>query len=280
MKIKTHILTLLITIFLTAGSAASFEVSGVLEQGGFVIGKTIPGVKVSIDKLSTTSSKDGVFVLPILRNSPEEVVISTLLLEGIEEHHTFKIKQRKYKEQRINGVPKRKVNPNPDDMKIIRADKEQILAARAVFEELPFIEDTFVLPVEGEPFSGVYGSRRVFNGEERSWHKGLDIAAPTGTKVFAPAGGIVRLALENSFFNGNLVIVDHGHQMMTIYAHLDSMAVKVGQKVAAGEQLGTVGQTGRATGPHLHWGLYWRNIALDPMYLLEKQRIINKKAEG
>ncbi|MDE0724133.1 MAG: M23 family metallopeptidase [Alphaproteobacteria bacterium] len=130
---------------------------------------------------------------------------------------------------------------------------------------------SFIQPVEGYRISGVYGSRRVFNGQERSWHKGTDFAAPTGTSVKAPADAVVTLALADSFFNGNLIVLDHGHQVYTIYAHLDKMDVKKGDLVKQGVKIGEVGSTGRSTGPHLHWGLYWRNMALDPNLLLLKK---------
>jgi len=130
------------------------------------------------------------------------------------------------------------------------------------------------LPVKGHPLSGIYGSSRTYNGEERNWHKGLDIAAPEGTPVYAPQGGVVRAALADTFFNGNIIVLDHGYGLFSIYAHLRRMAVTEGAKINQGDILGEVGQTGRATGPHLHWGVYWHNIPLDPkLFLTETERM-------
>jgi murein DD-endopeptidase MepM/ murein hydrolase activator NlpD len=107
----------------------------------------------------------------------------------------------------------------------------------------------------------------LYGGEERDWHKGHDFAVPTGTPVYAPAAGVVTLA-QLTFFNGNLIILDHGDRLFTIYAHLSEMNVKPGGKVKAGQLIGRVGTTGRSSGPHLHWGAYWQNLAIDPILLL------------
>lgn len=261
---------LIISLLIISPIASALELTGVFKQGGFIIGKTMPNASVTFNNHKTKASADGTFVFGITRNEKDVGEIKATIA-GEQEKEIVFIEQRTYKIQKINGVPKRKVTPNKQDMVHIRADKKQILAARAIFDALPHINSNFIWPAKGKR-SGVYGSRRVFNGEERSWHKGVDIAGKTGTPVVAPAGATVRLALADSFFNGNLVILDHGHQFMTIYAHLDSIDVKKGDVLKQGEKLGEIGQTGRATGPHLHWGLYWRNMALDPLLLVDKTK--------
>lgn len=255
-------LLLPLSIVCISTSSQAIEVHGNLVQGGFVFGQTTPYAKVSIEGESTQSGADGTFTFGLNRNLPEAVTLEITTKDKTEKQVLF-IKQRTYKTQKINGIPSRKVTPNAEDMKHIQSDSAQIKDARNHFSDLKFIFEKPILPASG-PKSGVYGSRRVFNGEERSWHKGMDIAAPTGANVVAPIGGVVRLALPLSFFNGNLIILDHGYNLMTIYAHLNSMNVKTGETVQKGDIIGTVGQTGRATGPHLHWGLYWKNMALDP----------------
>lgn len=248
------------------------ELSGFLQQGGYVIGQTVPGAEVKLGVQKAVVDEKGNFAVGVPRLAPENMVLSINLLGGIEEQHKLKIAQRDYKTQYIKGVKKKHVTPRSEaDLKRIREDSAQIKNARSVVESLPFIQGGFIQPVKG-PITGVYGSRRYYNGEERNWHKGTDFAAKTGTPIVAPAGGVVRLALADSFFNGNLVVLDHGYQMMTVYAHMDSMAVKAGQKVKQGDLLGTVGSTGRSTGPHLHWGLYFGNLALDPMLLLKEKQ--------
>ena len=118
------------------------------------------------------------------------------------------------------------------------------------------------------PISGVYGSQRVLNGEPRAPHRGVDIAAPAGTPVGAMADGVVSLAAPDMYFTGNTVMIDHGYGLHSVYAHLSRLLVKVGQTVRKGQPVGRVGATGRATGPHLHWGVYWFDRALDPALLV------------
>ena len=260
----------LIAIFLLFSlPVQALEVTGAFTQGGFLFGQTEPGAKVKVGKLNVPVAKDGQFVVGLGRHAEAEVKVVATLLSGKTKEQVVLIEPRTYKTQHIKGVKKKHVTPmDPKDLAQIKSDKEQILLARAKFAAFDSFKQQFALPVSGT-ITGVYGSRRTYNGKERNWHKGLDIANKTGTPVYAPADGEVRLALDNSFFNGNLIILDHGHQFITIYAHLDSMDVAAKQQVKQGDLLGKVGTTGRSTGPHLHWGLYWRNMALDPSLLLK-----------
>lgn len=255
--------------FFFSFSIDALELKGVFKQGGFIMGETDPEARVFFGDSETKVDASGRFVIGIPRDQQKDSVLKVRLMDAIEENHTVKIEQRTYKSQAIKGVLGKHVNPHQEHMPQIRSDKKQILAARNVYQSLSYYSSKFKKPVKNYRISGVYGSKRTYNGEERNWHKGVDFAAPTGTPVYAPAAGIVRLALADSFFNGNLVILDHGHQLMTIYAHLDSMDVQAGDIVDVGHLLGKVGSTGRSTGPHLHWGLYWRNMPLDPLLLLE-----------
>ncbi len=260
-------------LFIIIQPAIAISLNGVFKQGGYITGKLENDETTPIKFNGYTINKQQIgvnntFIFGIDRNTKPEGLI-TFNKDGKQQKVSFIIEPRKYKVQAITGIAKRKVNPNHADMKHIKQDKKQILNARGVFDKNNYITSSISWPVSAT-ITGVYGSRRLFNGEERSWHKGVDIAAKEGTEVYAPSNGVVRLALANSFFNGNLVIIDHGQQLMTIYAHLSSMSVKVGDKVTSKTIIGKVGSTGRATGPHLHWGLYWRNMALDPKLLIEK----------
>lgn len=261
-------------ILLFSSQSFALSLSGFPVQGGFIMGKTIAGAEVSLDDEHVIADENGRFVIGISRLQNEKSHLVVKLLGEVLETQPLNIAQNSYKTQYIKGVKNKHVNPkSEEDLKQIASDSASINASRAIFEPLPFIEGDFIQPIEG-PMTGVYGSRRFYNNEERNWHKGADFAAKTGTPVVAPANGVVRLALANSFFNGNLIILDHGFQMMTIYAHLDTMRVKVGQHVSQGDIIGTVGTTGRSTGPHLHWGLYFKNMALNPMLLLEEKQTL------
>ncbi len=183
----------------------------------------------------------------------------------------LRLASRTYLTQNVKGVDLAYREPGPKALKQMAADNAAIAAARAATQAaaargaaaggLGFLE-AFQRPGRG-PVTGVYGSSRQFDGAERSWHKGLDYAAPTGTPVVAPAAGVVRLA-RPTFMSGNLLMLDHGANLNSLYAHLNTMDVKVGQVVQAGTRLGTVGTTGRSSGPHLHWGLYVGAVAIDP----------------
>ncbi len=180
--------------------------------------------------------------------------------------HKLKIAARTYDTQNVLGTPKATLKPDAAAQVRIAADNAAIAKARAAVmahrSHSTAFARGFVRPSVGR-VSGVYGSRRLFEGEERTWHKGTDFAAPTGTPVVAPAAGVVRLA-RDTFMSGQLIMLDHGGGISTLYAHLSAMQVKVGQRVKMAEQIGKIGTTGRSSGPHLHWGMYWGAVPIDP----------------
>lgn len=246
-------------------AAAPDIIKGDLQQGALVVAKVPVGSRVEVGGKPVPVRTDGVFVAALDRFAPATVMVKVCVASTCDAY-PWRVAQRTWKTQSVKGVPPKTVNPNEADLRRINDDNKAIKGARAQVTALEGFLEEFRMPVKG-PTSGVFGSRRLYNGEERSWHRGHDIAAPTGTPVQAPASGKVVLA-RDTFMNGNLVIVDHGQGVFTLYAHLDSMAVKVGDKVLAGDKLGEVGTTGRSTGPHLHWGLNVGNIALDPWPLV------------
>jgi murein DD-endopeptidase MepM/ murein hydrolase activator NlpD len=178
----------------------------------------------------------------------------------------FTIKPKRYPEQRVHLENKRQVNPNAEDE--ARIAKEQALMS-PVWKTWPaglVPTLTFRQPTPGALTSS-FGLRRVFNGEARSPHSGLDIKAPTGQAVRAPAAGVVVLT-GDFFFSGNAVFLAHGEGVVSLFAHLSKITVTQGQVLKAGDLLGEVGQSGRATGPHLHWSLSLNNARVDPRIFL------------
>ena len=173
----------------------------------------------------------------------------------------FVVKDKKYTTQHITIKNKRKVNPYAKDMDRILKEKKRKQKARQHYSENRADLD-FVIPVQGIK-TGSFGKRRVFNGQSRRPHSGMDIAAETGTAVLAPAAGTV-IEAGDFFFSGNLVYVDHGQGLITLFAHLDQIDVSVGSKVKKGQVIGRVGATGRVTGPHLHWSLGLNGTWVDP----------------
>ena len=185
-----------------------------------------------------------------------------LKIKGSLKTVSFLVKPKKYAEQRITIKDKRKVNPNPEDMKRIRREKKRITKALSHWEEKEAVETSFVIPVSGE-LSSPFGLRRYFNEQPRKPHSGIDIAAPEGTPIVSPAAGKV-IESGDFFFNGNSVFIDHGQGLITMYCHMSEIKVKPGQTVRKGEAIGAIGKTGRVTGPHLHWSVSLNNARVDP----------------
>ena len=159
------------------------------------------------------------------------------------------------------------VSPSAQDLVTIEADAWLIAAARQRDSGASAVAGAFVWPVTGR-VSGVYGSQRILNGEPRRPHRGVDVAAPAGTPIGAMADGVVSLAVPAMYFTGGTVMIDHGHGLHSLYAHLSALDVAAGQPVRRGATIGKVGATGRVTGPHLHWGVFWFERALDPALLV------------
>ncbi|HFD13121.1 MAG TPA: M23 family metallopeptidase [Crenotrichaceae bacterium] len=181
----------------------------------------------------------------------------------------FDVKPKKYPESYITIKNKRKVNPNPDDMKRIKKERGQLGKDLARWTQQEQIDLDFRLPAKGR-MSGVFGSRRFFNKQPRNPHSGLDIAAPKGTAIHAPASGTV-IDTGNFFFNGNTILVDHGQGLISGYFHLSAIDVKPGQHINKGDLLGKIGATGRVTGPHLHWNMYLNHTKVDPALFVYDQ---------
>ncbi|MGB0866129.1 MAG: peptidoglycan DD-metalloendopeptidase family protein [Granulosicoccaceae bacterium] len=186
-----------------------------------------------------------------------------LLING--EKTPFSVADKAYETQSLTIKNKRKVNPNPEDVKRISAEYGRKLAAKRTFSEQLLGAD-FIEPTPG-PRSSSFGLRRIFNGQPRNPHSGMDIAAPTGQAIVAPADGIVR-EVGDFFFSGNLVYLDHGQGLVSLYAHLSKTDVAVGDRVKQGQKIGEVGATGRVTGPHLHWSVGLNGEWVDPALFL------------
>ena len=244
------------------------EFFGNFKQGSFILGKTDPNSKVFIDDRKVRVSNDGYFAFGLDRDRKNNVLIKiinkkeTKLIEK-------KVFKRKYKIQRIDGLPPKQVTPPPEVFDRIKRDNKLIGKARAINSKLVFFKDKFVYPIDKYIITGVYGSQRILNGKPRRPHYGIDFHAPEGTPVKAMMDGNVTLAENDMYFTGGTLIFDHGHGVSTLYMHLKDINVEVGQKVKQGEIVGTLGQSGRATGPHLDIRLNWFDVKLDPSSILK-----------
>ncbi len=181
---------------------------------------------------------------------------------------SFEVIAKNYPVQRLTISDQRKVDPSADDMKRINREQETLNRIRAHWEPIDPVDLDLILPAEA-PLSSRFGLRRVFNGQARSPHNGLDLAVPRGTPIHAAAAGVVTHT-GDLFFAGNTVFVDHGQGFITMYCHLDEIAARVGERVARGQRLGRSGMTGRVTGPHLHWSIYLNGSAVDPELFLPR----------
>ena len=257
------ILSKLFVIFLflitISNNSYSLEFKGKFIQGHFIIGKTEPTKKITIDKKKVKVSKDGYFAFGIERDRKFDIVITEDSKKIIK-----KVQKRKYNIQRIDGLPNKKVTPPEEVYERIKKENKLISTARSINSNLDFFKDKFIVPVEDAIITGVYGSQRILNGKPKWPHYGLDFAQKEGTPVKAMLNGVVTLAEKDLYYTGGTVIFDHGHGISTLYMHMKDIYVQIGQKIEQDDIIGTVGSTGRATGPHLDVRLNWFDIRLDP----------------
>ncbi len=259
---------IIVAAALAAGPPASaLELAGEVVQGGLVRGQAAPGSEVRLGDRRLRLDDQGRFLFGIGRDERGPLRLQLRRPDGRREIRELAVRQRRFAVQRIEGLPPRQVEPLPADLVKIKADQAKLNAAR----RLDSAEDGFasapVWPALG-PISGVFGSQRILNGKPRAPHRGLDVAAPSGTPVGAMAPGVVVVAVPDMYFTGGTVVIDHGHGLSSLYAHMSELRTEVGQRVTAGQMIGRVGATGRATGPHLHWGVFWFDQGLDPALLM------------
>ncbi len=257
---------LLVIFFFTTTHLYAVEFKGKFLQGHFIVGLTDPSAKIIIGKKEVKVSKEGYFVFGIDRDRKFDLTI-TKIIDGKKDTIIKKVLKRKYNIQRIDGLEESKVTPPESVYKRIKEENNKIGEARAINSDLPFFKNQFIMPVEGI-ISGVYGSQRILNGKPKWPHYGIDIAAKQGTMIKSSGSGIVTMAEDDLYYTGGTIIMDHGHGISTIYSHLENVMVSVGDKINQGDIIGTVGSTGRSTGPHLDFRVNWFQTRLDPMSVI------------
>jgi len=251
----------------SADSCVSLQGDAV--QGGLLWGQALTATEIRFADQSVPILPGGYFIVGLGRDMP---AVNTLLV--ITEHtcqQEIIVMQRDYTLQRVTGVPQKTVTPSEEQIARTRDERARVRAAKSRRIErtdgFEGLRDGFIWPVSG-PISGVYGSQRIYNGTPGAPHYGVDIARPVGTPVAAPAAGEVTLAEPDLFYSGGTVIIDHGYGLSSSFLHLSQLSVAVGDRVTAGDVLGAVGATGRATGPHLDWRMSWFNHRIDPQLLV------------
>ena len=254
---------LFILSFLFFTQTNAIEFNGKFIQGHYIIGKTDPNAKILIDKKKIKVSKDGYFAFGIEKDRKFDMVINENDKKIIKQ-----VQKRKYNIQRIEGLPKKKVTPPEEFYARIKRENLLIAKAREIDSNLSFFKDIFIIPVDDAIITGVYGSQRILNGIPKWPHYGLDFAQKKGTPVKAMNNSIVTLAEKDLFYTGATIIFDHGHGISTLYMHMEKIFVNVGDHIKKGDIVGTVGASGRATGPHLDIRLNWFGTRLDPATIL------------
>lgn len=255
--------------FALSVSIAQPVLVGEMTQGSLIRGKIAPESQVKLNAKALKVAPNGEFVFGFGRDAKLTHELSWKLPGASHwESMELQLSKRSYKLDKIEGVEQKYVSPPQSVLERIRRDNTQIAVARKSFtQSLAFTED-FILPAEGR-ISGVYGSQRIFNGQAKRPHFGLDIANKTGTTVIAPASGIVRLVHNDMYYSGGTLILDHGYGISSTFIHLSAIHVVNGQKIKQGQTIAEIGATGRVTGPHLDWRINWFKERLDPALLVE-----------
>jgi murein DD-endopeptidase MepM/ murein hydrolase activator NlpD len=244
-------------------------------QGQVIFGQTSPGAKVSLDDRAVMVSPEGQFVIGFGRDQTGSQTLTISLPSGGSEAHVLNITPREYDIERVDGLPPSTVTPDPSALDRIRQEAKMVASARERRDERTDFAQGFDWPARGR-ISGVYGSQRVLNGEPRRPHFGLDIAAPEGSPVYAPAPGIITLTHPDMYFSGGTIILDHGHGLSSTFLHLSEVLVEAGTRVDKGLLIGRVGSTGRASGPHLDWRMNWLDKRVDPQQLVSGLPVAEK----
>ena len=238
-------------------------------QGGLVKGTINKDLDVKFKEKVLRKTSDGSFVIGFGRDHPKEAnlyffINQNWILKKLD------IKQRKYKTQVINGLEKKMVTPPKSFWDRIKKENKVIKEVRSLDSDVDFIFQKFDWPTKGI-ISGVFGSQRILNGKPKRPHYGVDIAAPEGTDILAPTEAIVRMAEKDLYYTGGTVMLDHGHGVTSVYSHLSSINVTVGEKINKDQKIGEVGSTGRSTGPHLDWRINWFSERLDPALFIKNK---------
>lgn len=267
---KIMSLSLLLSLPVSASSTnteESLQLKGEIKQGGLLIGKAQPGSEVWLNDRAITVSQNGDFVFGFGRDESKAhtLLVKTPSGETLTKEITPQV--REYDIQRINGIKKSIMKPNSEALKRVRKDNAIIAQARKTNSPLLAFSKPFIAPMEGR-VTGVYGSQRVFNGEPKRPHFGLDYAGKTGDPIKSPADGTVLVYEPDMFYSGGTMIIDHGHGITSTFLHLSASHVKVGESVKQGQVIAAVGASGRATGPHLDWRINWFNVRIDPALVL------------
>lgn len=253
---------------LSSQEQVNVVLNGKFTQGALLRGQAPAGAKVTLNGETVQTNKDGKFVVGFEREAPLQQTLVVKLDNGQKWQRDITLEKREYNIQRIDGLEQKMVSPPAEVTARIKQDNINVANARSGNTDLDALFTRFEWPAKGV-ISGVYGSQRILNGVPKWPHYGLDIANETGTPVYAPVDGVVTMA-DDLYYSGNTLILDHGMCVFSTFLHMDTITVEVGETVKQGEQIGTIGSTGRSTGPHLDWRINLGNTRLDPQTIISE----------
>ncbi len=257
-----------ILFFFTTITAQEIQFYGEAKQGGIIIGVGKNITSVQLNGVNIQIDKSGAFVFGFDRDSKGISKLKVRFKNKKIETFEYTLEPREYEEQRLT-IAKKYVSPPKRESKRIKRENQLMKAARAKVGKLKnaLYMSGFVYPVDSVDIRSVFGSQRILNGKRANIHNGLDFSAEVGDSIRAISDGIVRIAGDNFYYNGNFILLDHGQGLTSVYLHMSKIIAKENQKIKKGEVIGLAGSTGRATGPHLHLGVQWYKKRIDPMSL-------------
>ncbi len=260
----------IIAIFLIqlGSSVYAIDLKGDLIQGGLLIGKVLLGESVYFNNKKVPVDEKGEFMIGLERKHPNSGKLEIINKNNEKTEKNIKIKQRKYKVQKINNLKKSKVTPPEEFYDRIKREGLRIKKAKSLEIKYSHYHAGFTMPAEGI-ITGVYGSQRILNGIPKRPHYGIDIANKLGSPILAPSDGVVVLVEQDLYFSGATIIISHGRGLTSSLLHLKEILVKKGSFVKKGQLIGLMGDTGRATGSHLDWRMELRGVRIDPYLLIE-----------
>ncbi len=267
------VLTCLFCCALSSAVMADVSLQGKMEQGALIRAKTTPGTQVFLNDKPIKVTQEGAFAFGFEREAPLKQELKLVYPDGLTQIKPLTIAEKQYKIDRVNGIAKKIMQPDPEAQARAAKDSKQVRASRDTFSEQTAFTQDFIWPVTGR-ISGVYGSQRVYNGEPGNPHYGVDVAVKTGTVVVAPADGVITLSVPDMFYSGGTMIIDHGYGVSSSFLHLHKLYVKEGDKVKQGQPVAEVGATGRVTGPHLDWRINWYQMRLDPVTVVPSMKSV------
>ncbi|MPY26592.1 M23 family metallopeptidase [Shewanella sp. YLB-07] len=273
-KIVTPLAAL--TLLFTVNASAQIQLTGKMEQGALIRAMVEPGTQVFLNGKALKVTPEGAFAFGFSREAELKQELKLVYPDGLTQIKPLSIKTKEYKIDRVNGISKKIMKPDPKAVERSRKDSKQVRAARSQFSEIESFTQDFIWPLTGR-ISGVYGSQRVYNGKPGNPHYGVDVAAKTGTVVVAPADGVISLSVADMFYSGGTIILDHGYGVSSSFLHLSKLYVKDGEVIKQGQAIAEVGATGRVTGPHLDWRVNWYQMRLDPVTIVPNMAEVLKK---